>query len=54
MLKKMLMIKSFSVRVVQIIYECMDIFILRIVLLLYLLIHSIVLLPVNTTEQSFT
>ena len=49
------MMKPISVRIVgSVICESMDVFILRLVLLLYLLIHCIALLPVNTTEQSFT
>ena len=32
----------------------MDVFILRLVLLRYSIIHYIALLPVNTNEQSFT
>ena len=48
------MIKSISVRIVKVIYECIDVLILRLELLLYLLIHCFALLPVNTTKQSFT
>ena len=59
MLIMFLMIKSIRVRIVL---DCwlfmnvsiIDVFILRLALLLYVLIHSIALLPVDTTELSFT
>ena len=48
-----LMITSISVIMVYVFYECIDGFILRKVVLLYLLIYCIALLPINTPERSF-
>ena len=41
------MIKSISVRIVWVIYECMDVFMLRLILWLYILIHHVAMVQLS-------